>query len=341
MKLSKEKVNAIRQYIIEKVDAKQKGIAKSTSDAFGISEMTVYRYLRALQDDGILEKRDGKYHLKTQTNIYRGQLQGLSEADETRIFREALSPFINDLPDNVQHIWEYCFTEMINNVIDHSEGTIYEVYVSRSFLKVTVLISDNGVGIFRKITDYYQYNSIDDAILELFKGKLTTDSSKHTGEGIFFTSQVLDRFAAYSDGKVFTRNKYDDFYKTLAPEAAEKFEAFQSGTVIAMDLSNTSNKELVEVFDRFSDENDKFTKTRIPLKNVYDTFPVSRSQAKRLSHRFKDFTEVVLDFSEISQIGQGFAHELFVLFRKSHPDVKLVPVNANESVQKMINHVSE
>ena len=41
----------------------------------------------------------------------------------------------------------------------------------------------------------------------------------------------------------------------------------------------------------------------------------------------------------IDDIGQGFAHEIFIVFQEQHNDVKLIPVNMNEDVEKMINHV--
>jgi len=77
------------------------------------------------------------------------------------------------------------------------------------------------------------------------------------------------------------------------------------------------------------------------LKNIYETYPVSRSQAKRLVYRFEKFEEVVLDFNEIPSLGQGFAHEIFVVFKKAHPNTKLTPINGNENVMKMINHVTK
>lgn len=96
---------------------------------------------------------------------------------------------------------------------------------------------------------------------------------------------------------------------------------------------------LREVFDMFSDKDGGFTKTRIPLKNMFETYPVSRSQAKRLCHRFDTFMEVELDFEGIDEIGQGFAHELFVVFQRNHPNVQLLPLNLSKDVAKMINHV--
>ena len=74
-------------------------------------------------------------------------------------------------------------------------------------------------------------------------------------------------------------------------------------------------------------------------KNIYETYPVSRSQAKRLCHRFEKFQEIELDFDGITEIGQGFAHEIFVVFQKSHKNTKLIPINVSENVGKMINHV--
>lgn len=90
----------------------------------------------------------------------------------------------------------------------------------------------------------------------------------------------------------------------------------------------------------FADTDGGFTKTRIPVKNIFETYPVSRSQAKRLCHRFECFQEVQLDFTGIDEIGQGFAHEIFVVFQKSHPDVKIIPQNMTKDVQRMIYHVT-
>jgi hypothetical protein len=66
---------------------------------------------------------------------------------------------------------------------------------------------------------------------------------------------------------------------------------------------------------------------------------MSRSQAKRLLTRFDRFLEVVLDFTGVDLIGQGFADELFRVFAAAHPKVHLSPINCNENVEKMIHHV--
>lgn len=83
----------------------------------------------------------------------------------------------------------------------------------------------------------------------------------------------------------------------------------------------------------------EFIKTRIPLKDIFDLTPMSRSQAKRVCNRLENFKEVIVDFEEVSWIGQGFAHQLFVVFAKSHPEIVITPVNMNEDVTKMYHHV--
>ncbi len=39
-------------------------------------------------------------------------------------------------------------------------------------------------------------------------------------------------------------------------------------------------------------------------------------------------------------MGQGFAHRIFVVFRQAHPQILLTPINMNEAVTKMYNHVT-
>ena len=40
--------------------------------------------------------------------------------------------------------------------------------------------------------------------MELYKGRLTTDPDRHSGEGIFFVSKMLSEFAVWSDNTVYS-----------------------------------------------------------------------------------------------------------------------------------------
>ena len=292
-----------------------------------------------MEDHKIIKKHKDKYALveKAETFVLRRSKGELREED--LIYNQYVSKYIVQFPDNIQRIWQYSFMEMMNNAIDHSEAEVVILSIFQNFLTTTIMIDDAGIGIFRKIKDFYGYDSLDDAVNELFKGKLTTDSNNHSGEGIFFTSRVLDRFAAISDGKIFTHDKYSETIRNLEDTKDLNDWKHRKGTLIYMELSNFSKKNLMEVFNMFSNIDGGFTKTHIPIKNIYETYPVSRSQAKRLCHRFDRFQEIELDFDGITEIGQGFAHEIFVVFQNCHKDIKLVPINVSENVGKMINHV--
>ncbi|MCY3852698.1 MAG: STAS-like domain-containing protein [Gammaproteobacteria bacterium] len=64
--------------------------------------------------------------------------------------------------------------------------------------------------------------------------------------------------------------------------------------------------------------------------------PITRSHAKRLLQHAEKFERVVFDFCDVEEIGPAFADELFRVFALQHPEIELVPVNANLQVGKMI-----
>ena len=51
------------------------------------------------------------------------------------------------------------------------------------------------------------------------------------------------------------------------------------------------------------------------------------------------FQVATLDFSGVESIGQGFTHELFIVFRRSCPDIDFECINMNEKVKNMILRV--
>ena len=335
MKFTKEKKNEIIMYLMEKISQNGNSNARAVAEAFQINEATVHSYVKELTENGlIIKKGRGKYELseeKFSCTLLRSKNELDSESD---ISDKYMSGFIIDLPDNVKDIWEYAFGEMMNNVIDHSLAEKVTIKIYRNYLSMRVCIIDNGVGIFNKIKDFFGYKSIDDAVSELFKGKLTTDKANHSGEGIFFTSRMMDLFVIYSGGSFFSHNRYDD----NVIGAMEQGDT--GGTSVMMELSNFSRKTAVNTFNEYSSVDGGFVKTSINLRNIFDGSPVSRSQAKRIANRLDAFKEVIIDFEDIKWMGQGFAHQLFVVFANNNPEIILTPVNMNDDVRKMLNHVT-
>jgi hypothetical protein len=112
------------------------------------------------------------------------------------------------------------------------------------------------------------------------------------------------------------------------------------GTIVWMMLDNETERSAREVFDKFtSGEDYGFDITIVPVKlaEYGDDSLVSRSQARRLLNRFDRFRTVVLDFAEVSHIGQAFADEVFRVFANNHPKIEMLTKNCADEVRKMIS----
>lgn len=336
MSFTAEKKERIVLYLAEKISQGDSSAVRKTAEAFEITPATVYKYLDGLTENGVVKKiKRGQYALVRKTVSFQLERSAGQLTSEQAIFENTVQPELRKLPKNAAEIWDYIFGEMVNNIIDHSEAEHVTILLQSDYLNTGLLLLDDGVGIFEKIKNHFGFSSLEDAVGELFKGKLTTDAEHHSGEGIFFSSRIADRFLIASSGKVFTHDSID------ADELQSVFSVQMPnrGTFVFAALSNRTKKKASDVFDAFADIDGGFTKTGIPLCRFFESSPVSRSQAKRLCSRLNSFSEVELDFSEVEWMGQGFAHQLFVVFARENPDVRLLPLHMNEAVTKMYRHV--
>lgn len=335
MKFREEQKKAILFYILEKISEKNDNLSKTVAETFSINQNTVHTYINELVKQGIIRRvKRGQYELLKEEYHYCLR-RGEGELDsDIAAYENCMLPHVEKLCRNLQEIWAYAFSEMINNAIDHSLSENVEITVSKDYLNTTVEITDEGVGIFKKIKEHFGYPSLEEAICELMKGKLTTDPKNHSGEGIFFSSKMMDSFFILSSGRIFTNNRFDD------GEIANVSGMESPGTKVVMSLSNFSEKTPQEIFDLYTNDDGGFTKTTISLKNIFATSPVSRSQAKRVCNRLDKFKEVTLDFEGLVWMGQGFAHQIFVVFAGENPEIRLLPVHMAEDVEKMYRHVT-
>lgn len=336
MKVTEEFKNTVRLYLLDKILEKQESLSKYAAATFQISPNTVHTYINELLEEGIIQReKRGQYSLVSKETIFSLKRSEGGLKNDTDALENCLEPMIRGLSGTVKSIWRYAFSEMVNNVMDHSGAEHLTIRIRQDYLHTQVLLTDDGVGIFEKIRSHFGYDTLDDAICELFKGRLTTDAAHHSGEGIFFSSKMMDRFYILSDGKIFTTDKYED--ELIADMGGNTFK----GTSVMMELSNYSNKKAAEIFNLYANADGAFTKTRIPMKNIFDTDPVSRSQARRVCNRLEKFSEVELDFDSVNWMGQGFAHQIFVVFQNEHPEIRLIPQNMGRDVEAMYRHVME
>ncbi|MDA8179292.1 MAG: STAS-like domain-containing protein [Deltaproteobacteria bacterium] len=254
--------------------------------------------------------------------------------EEDRFWRQEVAPLLAGVRENVFKIWQYGFTEMVNNAIDHSGGAHLTVTMETTAATTTLWIADNGVGIFRKIQAELGLEDERHAILELAKGKLTTDPKRHTGEGIFFTSRMFDDYRILSGGVFFSHKTGEEEDWILDHDRPRE------GTTVFMSLRNRSDRTVKQIFDKYtaSPKDFGFNRTIVPVRLAKHGAEqlVSRSQAKRLLARFERFKVVILDFAGIDEIGQAFADEIFRVYSLQHPEVRIVPANAGPEVKRSI-----
>ena len=333
----------IRTQILRDVIHHPRDISKHIAKIFDITPQAVYSHIKRLEKEDRLVstgKGKGKSYSLGAVRSYGVTLPLTEQLSEDTIWRNYFSFILEGTSENVTDICHYGFTEMVNNVIDHSAGENIYLYIAKDKEKIQIFVVDDGEGIFKRITRLCELSDERHAIMELSKGKLTTDPEHHTGEGIFFTSRMFDEFEIESKGLNYSHhegNKFDFLF-----DSAVKIE--EIGTMVVMVISISSDRLIREVFDAYTEDlNDEgssqFNKTVIPVKLAQygNEKLVSRSQAKRLLTRIEKFQYVVFDFDEITMIGQAFADEIFRVYANKNVKITLVPINMAPDVKSMVD----
>jgi anti-sigma regulatory factor (Ser/Thr protein kinase) len=222
------------------------------------------------------------------------------------------------------------FTEMLNNAIDHSGSVTVTIDWWTDAGQWTFEVRDYGIGAFLNLREGLQLASDFEAVQELSKGKRTTDRSRHTGEGIFFTSKAVDLFRISSSGVRWTVDN-------IRNDEALGVVPLVDGTSVVCQIDPQTDRTLPGVFQEFS-ENHAFVRTR-PVVKLFEigTVFVSRSEARRfLDGLDADFDIVEVDFAGVIDVGQGFVDELLRVWPGAHPGKTVIPINMNKAVEFMV-----
>jgi len=202
---------------------------------------------------------------------------------------------------------------------------------------VQLLVSDDGRGVFDKIHEAFALDDPALAMLELAKGKLTSQPQRHTGRGLFFSSRLADVFDLHANEHAFQRRAWDG--ATWAPGRALKHRGTSVYAAIALDTPRTL--ESVLAASSADGAGLDFDRTVVPLRLLTSTLASleSRAQARRVTARLTEFRRAEVDFSGVPHIGHGFADELFRVFAGQQPGFELVPVNMSPAVASLVASV--
>jgi anti-sigma regulatory factor (Ser/Thr protein kinase) len=301
--------------------------------ALGVSAATAHRLLRSLVVTGalVLEGKGRAARYRFRPLRHRFRRVGL---EEDRVWQRIAAEIARTRPldpADAQSL-EYAATEVLNNAVEHSAGASVVVEVDFAPHRRTVAsVRDDGVGVFHRLCTDFGFASPQEAIVQLEKGKLTSDPVRHSGEGLFFSSKAVTRFRLES-------NRVAWVVDGPANDSGIAASSVARGTLVTLEIERGRTPRLADLFARYTDtETLKFTRTRATVKlGLLGRALVSRSEAHRLVEGLPKFTHVTLDFSGVDVVGQGFCDEVFRVFGRAHPTVQLEPVAMNDAIAFMV-----
>lgn len=336
----------IEKLILKKIENAEEFTIDDIRREKNVSRQAVHKYVKKFLEEGRLQKigtTRGARYLPSHKNkevahsIRRVYLrEGLQEDEVLQSVRLGLS-LQTQIGTGAFEIFSYAFTEILNNAVEHSQTNRILVEVILQAYDIVFMVRDYGVGVYAHMRDKLGLSSEAASLQELLKGKATTDPKRHTGEGLFFTSRCSDflQISSHRLSLVFNNKTKEVFTEAVR---------FQKGTDVRFGISRNTKKKLAESFDEYAGEDYDYTfsKTivRVKLYGSHQDRFVSRSIAKRILNRLDQFEEIIIDFSGVRAIGQGFADEIFRVFQNRYPNIKIKTVNASEAILAMIKHVT-
>ena len=304
--------------------------------ALGVTTQAVLHHLGALRAAGMVRQtgsgRGAKWE-RVFAHLLNWDHERAGVLGESAMWAEAKALIPSELAlinEPTRRVLDYTVTEILNNAIDHSFGSAISLRLAFDGKCIDVVVSDDGIGAFRKVREFFRLANDMEAIAHIAKGRQTTAPTQHTGQGLFFCSRMVDQFEVESNGRLWkVDNLRDD--ATIAPATD------RPGTRVTLRTSMQGRLSPKEVFDKHSIEEFAFDRgvMRVALIMHGNEF-ISRSEAKRLATGLELYGAVELDFNEVTAVGQGFVDELFRVWINAHPGTTITYVNASDEVKFMI-----
>jgi anti-sigma regulatory factor (Ser/Thr protein kinase) len=330
------------QWITAAALAHPQDLAQQVMQRLDISRPRAGRLLKALQEAQWLTNRGSTRRPRWQPGALRQVVRQYPRAglQEDQPWRQDFAPNF-ELPAEVQKMAQHAFTELLNNAIDHSGGTQVTVSMRQTPLQVQLLVSDDGCGLFERISQSFAIDDPALAMFELSKGKLSSAPAWHCGRGLFYTARLADVFDVHANSAGFQHRAWcDEFWR---PARALPRAGTSVYLAIALDTARTLDTVLRS--RSLNGNGYGLDSTEVPLALLAPpgghALLLSRADARRVTARLPRFGRAEIDFSGIESVGHGFADELFRVFRREHPSVELLAKKMAPQVGAMVASVSD
>lgn len=333
--MARRDLNAFTLWITAAAIQHPHALVDHVARRLGVTQRTARRALSRLVELRWLERGGTRCRPTYQPGllrqvVHRYPLRGLQEhVPWSRDF----APFFA-LSPQVRRMAQHAFCELVNNAVDHSEGTGVTVSMRQTPSQLQLLVSDDGRGLFDKLRETFGLDDPSLAMLELSKGRLTSQPDRHTGRGLFFTARVADVLDVHANASGFQRRGWEG--GAWHPGRALK----QQGTSVYVAIALDTRRTLESVLQAHSlDESGAALDcTAVPLALATSAYTglESRAQARCVVERLGQFRRAEIDFAGVESIGHAFADELFRVMAAREPDVELVPVNMTAPVARLV-----
>lgn len=333
----------VKEFVLKAIREKGQVQSSDVCKHFKITRQTAAQHFRELATAKKITKLGSTAGAKyvafqsSQKALQAGQVRlvkKLNGLSEDRVFdqidlqlklKKLLSP-------HAHKICVYAFSEMLNNAIDHSKAKTVSIDFFLANGNAEFWIKDAGVGAFESVRRAFKLQDHLEAVEHLMKGKQTSMPSRHSGQGIFFTSRIADLFFIESAGlKWVVNNRIHDI-------ALEQLKKPVKGTWVYFSIKQKTRRDLGQLFRDYADDDFEFDKTEVRVRlSKKQGEHISRSEARRILFGLDKFKRIIFDFKGVEGIGQAFADEIFRVFQSQHPKVEIRPIDANRAVQFMIS----
>jgi len=303
----------------------------------GYSRQYIVRLLNRLISQGIIHKRGktraARYYAGN-TSKDASHLELIKERDglaEYVVFEEVAKrmQLISKLNKNCLTIFDYAFTEMLNNAIDHSYSKKVWINVDLDHTYITFIIKDLGIGAIESIKLGFDISDDFLALEHLFKGKQTTAKEAHSGQGIFFTSKAVDIYEIATSSMEFIIDnlKTDEYLRETRQ---------RKGTTVTCKVKIHTRRKLKDIFAKYTGDDYEFNQNIVKINLSKHKRLMSRSEAKRLLVGLEEYSVIDFNFANVSEVGQGFCDEIFRVYANRNPSKVLSYHGASDVVRYMI-----
>jgi hypothetical protein len=210
--------------------------------------------------DGLLKKFFAKSRISPVIEVF--------DKDSIYAVYADIVNLLNSYPDielGILQALSYCFYEILDNVLTHSEkicGTVLMRYVPDSNM-IQVLVADDGIGIQKSLSINPIYESIteEDAIASCINDKVT--DGKGMGFGLYSTARLIKnagiRLDIHSGGSIMS---YD------GNKVEVRSEEYWQGTIVYFELHSNMEIDPNEVVDNRTDCAEQFNEAFIDTDEI-------------------------------------------------------------------------